>query len=128
MTSIFIVEDDLSLQELYKLMLKTQGFNVIGKAGNGSEAIAMFKSLQKKPDVILLDHRMPIKNGIDTLRELTRLNSHINVIFISADNSVKKQALSLGAKCFIEKPFSIEQLNEEIKKLTNNSKVKKIHI
>ena len=107
-------------------MLKTQGFNVIGKAGNGSEAINIFKSFQRKPDIILLDHRMPIKNGIDTLRELIRLNSHTNVIFISADNSVKKQALSLGAKCFIEKPFSIEQLNEEIKKLTNNSKVKNI--
>lgn len=105
------------------MMLKTQGFKIIGKAGNGSEAINIFKSLSNKPDIVLMDHRMPIKNGIDTTLELTRLNSHTKIIFISADNSVKKQALSIGAKSFIEKPFSIDQLNNVIKKVIENSKV-----
>ncbi len=123
MTSILIVEDDIYLQKLYEMMLKTQGFKIIGKAGNGSEAINIFKSLRNKPDIVLMDHRMPIKNGIDTTLELTRLNSHTKIIFISADNSVKKQALSIGAKSFIEKPFSIDQLNNVIKKVIENSKV-----
>lgn len=123
MTSILIVEDDIYLQKLYEMMLKTQGFKIIGKAGNGSEAINIFKSLQNKPDIVLMDHRMPIKNGIDTTLELTRLNSHTKIIFISADNSVKKQALSIGAKSFIEKPFSIDQLINIIKKVIKNSKV-----
>ncbi|MFX0019864.1 MAG: response regulator [Promethearchaeota archaeon] len=127
MTSILIVEDDIYLQKLYEMMLKTQGFKIIGKAGNGSEAINIFKSLINKPDIVLMDHRMPIKNGIDTTLELTRLNSHTNIIFISADNSVKKQALSIGAKSFIEKPFSIDQLNKEIKKVIQNSKVVNIN-
>ncbi len=123
MTSILIVEDDIYLQKLYEMMLKTQGFKIIGKAGNGSEAINIFKALRNKPDIVLMDHRMPIKNGIDTTLELTRLNSHTKIIFISADNSVKKQALSIGAKSFIEKPFSIDQLNNVIKKVIENSKV-----
>ena len=123
MTSILIVEDDIYLQKLYEMMLKTQGFKIIGKAGNGSEAINIFKSLRNKPDIVLMDHRMPIKNGIDTTLELTRLNSHTKIIFISADNSVKKQALSIGAKSFIEKPFSIDQLINIIKKVIKNSKV-----
>ena len=105
------------------MMLETQGFKIIGKAGNGSYAINVFKSLPNKPDIVLMDHRMPIKNGIDTTLELTRLNSHTKIIFISADNSVKKQALSIGAKSFIEKPFSIDQLNNVIKKVIQNSKV-----
>lgn len=105
------------------MMLETQGFKIIGKAGNGSEAINIFNSLRNKPDIVLMDHRMPIKNGIDITLELTRLNSHAKIIFISADNSVKKQALSIGAKSFIEKPFSIDQLNNVIKKVIQNSKV-----
>lgn len=103
-------------------MLKTQGFKIIGKAGNGFEAIKIFKSLLNKPDIVLMDHRMPIKNGIDTTLEITRLNSNTKIIFISADNSVKKQALSIGANSFIEKPFSINKLSNEIKKVIKNSK------
>lgn len=98
-------------------MLETQDIKVFGIAGNGSEAIKIFKSLPEKPDIILMDHRMPIKNGIETTHEIMKLNSHTKIIFISADNSVKKHALSIGAKSFIEKPFTIEQLHTEIKKI-----------
>jgi len=104
-------------------MLDTQGFNVVAKARNGNEAIEIFKSLTIKPDIILMDHRMPIKNGIDTTIEITNLSSNSKIIFISADNSVKKQALSIGAKSFIEKPFSINQLHQEIKRIINDSKL-----
>ena len=122
MISILIVEDDVYLQKLYEMMLDTQGFSVVGKARNGNEAIEIFKSLPTKPDIILMDHRMPIKNGIDATIELISLSSNSKIIFISADNSVKKQALSIGAKSFIEKPFSIEQLYQEIKNIIGNSK------
>lgn len=121
MISILIVEDDIYLQKLYEMMLDTQGYKVIAKAGNGDEAIDLFKSLSTKPDIILMDHRMPIKNGIEATIELIKLNSNSKIIFISADNSVKKQALSSGAKKFIEKPFSIEQLHQEIKSVIDNS-------
>ncbi|MFW9782967.1 MAG: response regulator [Candidatus Heimdallarchaeota archaeon] len=121
MISILIVEDDVYLQKLYELMLDMQGYEVIAKARNGNEAIEIFKSLKTKPDIILMDHRMPIKNGIETTIELTKINSNSNIIFISADNSVKNQALSIGAKVFIEKPFSIEQLHQEIKNVITNT-------
>ncbi|MFX1480778.1 MAG: response regulator [Promethearchaeota archaeon] len=121
MISILIVEDDIYLQKLYEMMLDTQGYKVVAKAGNGDEAIDLFKSLSTKPDIILMDHRMPIKNGIEATIELIKLNSNSKIIFISADNSVKKQALSSGAKKFIEKPFSIEQLHQEIKSVIDNS-------
>ncbi|MHA1671515.1 MAG: response regulator [Promethearchaeota archaeon] len=112
--SVLIVEDDLSLQHLYEIMLRTFGFNVLAKANNGKEAIDVFHSLDNKPDVILMDHRMPVKNGIDTTVEILKHNSHSKIIFISADNSIEKEALSIGASRFIKKPFSIERLHEEI--------------
>jgi len=119
MTSIFIVEDDLSLQRLYEMMLTTYGFKVVDKASNGKEAIEKFKSLSPKPDVILMDHRMPVKNGIDTTIELLKINSHIKILFVSADNSVKERALEIGAASFIEKPFTVIQLQTEINRVVN---------
>ena len=121
MISVLIVEDDLSLQHLYGLMLNTFGFKVLAKVSNGKEAIDVFLSLDNKPDVILMDHRMPVKNGIDTTKEILSFNSHSKVIFISADKSIKKEALSIGAALFIEKPFSVNQLHEEITKIVPHS-------
>ena len=119
MVSVFIVEDDLSLQRLYEMMLTTFGFEVVDKASNGKEAIEKFKSLSPKPDVILMDHRMPVKNGIDATIELMKFNNHTKVIFTSADNSIKERALEIGAISFIEKPFSVIQLHAEINRVVN---------
>ena len=121
MISVLIVEDDLSLQRLYEMMLKTFGFKVLAKASNGKDAIDVFMSLDNKPDVILMDHRMPVKNGIDTTIEILKCNSHSKIIFVSADKSIKKEALSIGAARFIEKPFSVTKLHEEINKVVQNS-------
>jgi response regulator of citrate/malate metabolism len=121
MISVLIVEDDLSLQHLYELMLKTFGFKVLAKASNGKEAMDVFLSLENKPDVILMDHRMPVKNGLDTTIEILRCNSHSKIIIISADRSIKKKALSIGAVHFIEKPFSVEKLREEINRIVQAS-------
>ena len=119
MVSVFIVEDDLSLQRLYEMMLTTFGFEVVDKASNGKEAIEKFMSFSTKPDVILMDHRMPIKNGIDTTIELMKFNNHTKIIFTSADNSVKERALEIGAASFIEKPFTVIQLQTEINRVVN---------
>jgi CheY-like chemotaxis protein len=64
-----------------------------------------------------MDHRMPGKNGIDTTIELLKFNFHLKIIFTSADNSIKDEALSIGASAFIEKPFSVEHLHNEIKRV-----------
>lgn len=119
MTSIFIVEDDLSLQRLYEMMITTFGFKVVDKASNGKEAIEKFMSFSSKPDLILMDHRMPVKNGIDTAIELLKINNRTKIIFASADNSVNGRALEIGAAAFIKKPFTVVELHNEIKKVLN---------
>ena len=50
------------------------GFQVLGIANNGDEAIKMFKNFSKKPDIIILDYRMPIKNGLDALKEILQID------------------------------------------------------
>ncbi|MFX1260119.1 MAG: response regulator [Promethearchaeota archaeon] len=90
--------------------MKISGFQVLGVANNGEEAVLMFKSFSIKPDIILMDHRMPVKNGIETTKEILKIDNSAYIIFVSADLSVKEDSLSIGAKLFIEKPFSLDKL------------------
>lgn len=97
------------------------GFKVLGQANNGEEAVSRFKSLSEKPDIILMDHRMPIKNGIDATKEMLSLDSNAKILFASADDSVKEEALSIGAIGFTAKPFSITELIEDMEKFINET-------
>ncbi|TFF85435.1 MAG: response regulator [Promethearchaeota archaeon] len=120
MVSIFIVEDDESLLNLYKKALNLNGHEVIAYAKDGEEAINTFKKLDRKPDVILMDHRMPVKNGLEAAREILAIDNDINIIFVSADKSVKEEALSLGIKSFKDKPFTLNRLFKNIEKAMDN--------
>jgi len=108
------VEDDLSLQKLYEMMISTFGYKVVGKANNGKEAIDMYNALKKKPNIILMDHRMPVQNGLDTAQILLKLKKPPKIIFTSADISIKTRALSIGGLTFLEKPFTVKALHDEI--------------
>ena len=57
MVSIFIVEDELSLQLIYKNMFAYLGFQVVDIASNGRDAVKMYKSFLEKPDIIIMDYR-----------------------------------------------------------------------
>jgi len=114
-TSIFIVEDDKSIQTLYKKFLDLYGFQVTGTASNGEEAVQRFKSFEKKPDIILMDHRMPVKDGLEATKEILSIDENTNIIFASADKTIKDEAKKLGILGFLEKPFSLEVLIDYIK-------------
>ncbi len=118
--TIFIIEDDVILQRTYTLLFRHAGFQIIGNAENGEEAIHLFQSLPTKADIILVDYRMPIKDGLQTTKELLEINKDLNIIFASADDSIKDEALSLGAKAFLEKPFPFKVLINKIKTILKN--------
>ncbi|MEE9377061.1 MAG: response regulator [Candidatus Lokiarchaeia archaeon] len=118
MIKIFIVDDDQSLQRLYGLILKEAGFEIVDTAINGKVAVEKYNKLKVKPDLILMDHRMPIKNGLDAMAEILKINKKAKIIFASADMSVKQKALSLGACEFLDKPFKMQKLLTTIQKLT----------
>ena len=115
------MEDDLSLQALYKKMLSLSGFEIIGVANNGEEAVKIYKTLNHKPDIILMDHRMPIKNGIEAMQEILELERDSEekpqVVFASADKTIRRDALAAGAVEFLDKPFSFKKLTNKIKEI-----------
>jgi len=113
-TEVFIVDDEPSLQILYREVLVMGGFKVAGIANNGLEAISMFKSFSNKPKVILMDQRMPELNGLEASKIILQVDNRVKIIFLSADNSVKEEAISLGAFLFIDKIFTINELIDAI--------------
>ena len=95
------------------------GFQVLGIANNGAEAIKMFSSFSEKPDIIILDYRMPIKNGMDALKEILEIDHNSKVIFASADRTIKEEVYANGAKGFLDKPFTHQKLINTILKHAN---------
>jgi len=118
MTSVLIVDDELFIVELYRDILQLRGYKVVGTAFDGEEAIRKYRSSDEKPDVIIMDHRMPVMNGVEATKEILRANPRQKVIFVSADVLVEKEARDAGAIEFLPKPFRMDDLVEKMAKLS----------
>lgn len=95
------------------------GHTIIGYACDGDEAISKFNQFEIKPDLIIMDHRIPFKDGIETMKEILQIDSSLKILFASADYQIKNVALNAGATSFKEKPFDLKRLNENIIKALN---------
>lgn len=116
MAKILISEDEPDIRELIAFTLRFAGHEVI-TSNNGQEAYDL--TLQKNPDLVLFDVRMPKMTGYEACRKLKEnpQTNHIPVIFLSAkgqENEIE-QGLAAGAEEYLLKPFSPEQLNARIK-------------
>ncbi len=119
MATVFIVDDDLSIMKLIKMLLEGNGFQVVGTALNGQIAIDKIRTLSEKPDVVIMDYRMPIKNGIEATVEIMKMSNRSKIIFASADDEIKEEALEVGVLSVVSKPFNFEELLSSIKNSLN---------
>jgi two-component system chemotaxis response regulator CheY len=101
---------------LFEQFLTLEGHQIVAKAYNGEEAIEIFNKFQLNPDIILMDHRMPLKNGLETTQVILNINPNSKIIFISADYTVRIKALKIGAIDFLEKPVNFSTLKEMVEK------------
>ena len=109
---ILVVDDDMVMRELLKIMLKD--FEVY-EAEDGKEAVEIYKKI--KPDIVLMDVLMPNMNGIEATKEILKIDSNAKIIGITAFASHKGQELlEAGAKEIIEKPFTRKKIVEIVKK------------
>ncbi|MFH1578642.1 MAG: response regulator, partial [Thermoplasmatota archaeon] len=106
---VVVVDDQDFIRELYKDFLESKGITVFA-ARDGDEAVRVFKSMTNRPDAIIMDHRMPGKDGIETTKEILRIDPRVPIIFSSADESVREDALAAGAVSFWAKPFPVSLL------------------
>lgn len=118
MAKILIAEDERDIRDLITFVLRFAGHEVIPTA-NGQEAYETALNMEKKPDLILMDVRMPRMTGYEACQSLKAHEStqNIPVVFLSAkgQESEVKTGLELGAEEYILKPFSPDQLTERIK-------------
>ena len=115
MARIFIVDDEPMLHELYDAILEGGGHEIIANAYNGDEAVEIFKGMDEHPDIIIMDHRMPNKDGVETTKEILKINPNTKILFASADTAVRDAALKSGARSFLSKPFAVADLLAGIK-------------
>jgi len=106
----------VDIVNLFEQFLKLEGHDIVAKAFNGEEALEIYKKFQNYPDIILMDHRMPSKDGLETIKEILSINPHCKIIFVSADYSVRDKALEVGAIDFLEKPMDFTTLFRIIEK------------
>ncbi|MBD3157529.1 MAG: response regulator [Candidatus Lokiarchaeota archaeon] len=110
MAKIFIVDDEAILHRLYKDVFAIKGHEVVADAYDGEEAVEMFKEMDPKPEVVILDHRMPNKDGLQAMKEMRSIDDSTKIVFISADANVRNQAMNQGAASFGLKPVTIRHM------------------
>lgn len=93
------------------------GHEIVANAYNGDEAVEIFKEMDEPPEVVIMDHRIPDKDGVETTKDILKINSDIKIIFASADTSVGDAALASGARAFLSKPFAMADLLAGIKEM-----------
>ena len=112
--TVLLVDDSRMSRKMLKNLLEEEGYSVIAEAGDGLEAIDAYKT--HKPDLVTLDITMPNMDGIEALKELMAIDSNVKAVMITAAGQQNKliQALKIGAKKFITKPFEKEEVINNI--------------
>ncbi|WP_164215469.1 response regulator [Virgibacillus sp. YIM 98842] len=114
---ILIVDDAAFMRMMIKDILTKNGFEVVGEAQDGFEAVEKYKELS--PDLVTMDITMPEMDGITALKKIKEENTEAKVIMCSAmgQQAMVIDAIQTGAQDFIVKPFQEDRVIEAIQKV-----------
>ena len=116
-----IAEDASFMREIYRLsLLNCKNIKVIAEAKDGEEAIKLLSD--HKPDILLLDLVLPLKSGLEILRELSLVSPKTKVIVVSSidDEQIILKAKALGAVTYIKKPFTKADLVDAFEEISKH--------
>ena len=105
-----IVEDSTELVNLYERFLMLKGFVVSIKSENGQCAVDEYSTITNYPDLIIMDYRMPIKDGLTASKEILEKNPQQKILMISADHRIQESLSELRSIRFLKKPFDLKEL------------------
>ncbi len=113
---VLIVEDDLDMRKILKLYLQKEGF-IVSIVSNGQEAIDFLS--ENQVHLVIMDWMMPVKNGVQTCREIRLLRIPTKILMLTAkgDNEDEITGLTCGADDYLRKLFNIQILLLRIRKL-----------
>ncbi|MFS8651309.1 MAG: response regulator [Caldibacillus sp.] len=117
---ILIVDDAAFMRMMIKDILVKNGYEVVGEAQDGVEAVEKFREL--RPDLVTMDITMPEMDGITALKKIREIDSNAKVIMCSAmgQQAMVIDAIQAGAKDFIVKPFQADRVLEAVRKTIGN--------
>ena len=109
MAKLLIIDDDLDTCEYLKEFFEQRKCAVL-TAISGAEGLVLLK--KEKPDIVLLDVKMPGMNGLEVLKEIKSFDPTVKVIMVTvaSEGEVRQKAKELGADDFIKKPLNITYL------------------
>ena len=117
MKRVYIVDDSVKLRKrLYELLSDVDNVQVIGQAGNADDALGEVRAL--KPDTVLLDIRLPGKNGIQLLGKIKKLQPEITVIMMTNYDypQYRHNSIRAGADHFFNKTREFESIIQVLKR------------
>jgi two-component system response regulator DegU len=116
---LMLADDHRMLREGLRRSLTDEGFDVVGEASDGEEAVRLAAQLQ--PEVILMDVTMPSVNGVEATRRIHQSNPAIAVVMLTmhADQSVIADALRAGASGYLVKDCSTEEIADAVRLAAN---------
>lgn len=107
---VLIADDASFMRQMIREIIEPEGYEVVGEATNGVEAIERYTELT--PDIVTMDIVMPKQSGLDAVKEILKLAPDAKVVMCSAlgQESLVMEALQAGARDFIVKPFKADNV------------------
>lgn len=108
---VLVVDDALSMRTVLKdILAASGGYEVVGEASNGKEAVARYRQLG--PAIVTMDIVLPVMDGIQATREILKIDPGAVIIMCSAlgQESLLQESIAAGARDFIVKPFTPEKV------------------
>jgi DNA-binding NarL/FixJ family response regulator len=117
---VLVVDDTRSIRTEIRLLLEDSGFSVVGEGSHGAEGVMLAREL--RPDVVVMDVRMPILDGIAATGYITRELPDTRVIVFSAfeDQELAEAALAAGARAFLTKGASPAEIADAVSDATSD--------
>ncbi len=113
-----VVDDDPLMLKTYEMLFEHLAIPVAFVASNGPSALEKLRVASTRPNLILVDYRMPLMSGIELMHEIRKTDPGIKIVFSSGDVSVQEEAMKAGGDAFLKKPSRIEEIVDCITCLT----------
>ena len=114
-TRLLLADDHRMLRDSLRRSLEEHGFDVVGEAPDGAQAVRLVQTL--RPDVVLMDVSMPVLDGVEATRQISRLVPEARVVMLTmhADGDVMARAISAGAVGYLVKDCSVEEVVDTVR-------------